>query len=153
MNRLIKRQFLKGYHEALNVSQEAVIGHKHHLDTANINANNNTNYVAVRTIAMQKHLTSTGVISGGWLMSQMDIAGAILAWDIIKRPIFTVACEHIQFHKAVLSGDLVSFYPNLIKKNNTSIEVFVDGKIRRPPAGEDRQVITGTFIYVPINKE
>ena len=152
MNRLINRQFLKGCQEALSVSQQAAIGHKYQLDTTSNNANNNTNYNTIRSVAMQKHLTPTGVVSGGWLMSQMDIAGGVLAWDIIKGPIYTVACEQIQFHKAVNCGDLVSFYPKLVKINNTSIKVFVEGKIRRPPVSDDHRVITGTFIYVPINK-
>ena len=151
MNRLINRQFLKSCQETLSISHQMIIRRKYQLDT-NINATINTNYNAIRSVAMQKHLTPTGVISGGWLMSQMDIAGGVLAWDIIRGPIYTIACEQIQFHKAVNCGDLVSFYPNLVKRNTTSIKVFVEGKIRRPPDGEDHPVITGTFIYVPINK-
>jgi acyl-CoA thioesterase YciA len=129
MNRLINLRFLRGYTTGLNHNEPTL-----------------------RSVAKHKDVTPSGAISGGWLMSQMDLAGGVVAWDVTKGPIYTIACKDLLFHKTVEPGDLVSFYAALVKINNTSLNVFVKGKIRQPPSKKDLCVTTGTFIYVSIDK-
>ncbi len=78
----------------------------------------------------------------------MDMAGGVVAWDVTKGPIYTIACKNLQFHKTVMPGDLISFYANLVQSNNTSLNVFVEGKIRQPPSTKDFCVTTGTILHL-----
>ena len=130
MNKFINLQLTRGYATVLKHSEPTL-----------------------RSIAMQKDITPSGTISGGWLMSKMDMAGGIMAWDITKGPIYTIACNNLLFHKTVMPGNLVSFYSYLVQINNTSLNVFVEGKIRQPPSSKELSVTTGTFIYVAIDKD
>jgi acyl-CoA thioesterase YciA len=152
MIRFINRQFIKGHQRVLNQSQRGIISHKRHRDVYGVRVDNNQIEPTLRSIAMQKHITPNGAISGGWLMSQMDLAGGVIAWDITNGPIYTVACDSLQFHKPVMTGSLVSFYANLIETNNTSLKVFIEGKVRQPPSKKNIRVITGTFTYVAIDQ-
>ena len=129
MNKFINLQLTRGYAAVLKHSEPTL-----------------------RSIAMQKDITPSGTISGGWLMSKMDMAGGIMAWDVTKGPIYTIACKNLQFHKTVMPGDLISFYANLVQTNNTSLNIFVEGKIRQPPSSKELCVTTGTFIYVAIDE-
>ena len=65
---------------------------------------------SLRTVAMPADANPAGDIFGGWIMSQMDIAGAIFASYTIKGRLVTVAVESMTFHKPVLVGDQVSCY-------------------------------------------
>ena len=148
MKRLINQHILRGCATILTQGQRAMLS----TGASGIRVNNSQVEPTLRSVAIQKYITPNGAISGGWLMSQMDIAGGVEAWDITKGPIYTVACNSLQFHKPVMPGDLVSFYANLVETNNTSLKVFIEGKIRQPPSRKDLRVTTGTFTYVAIDK-
>jgi acyl-CoA thioesterase YciA len=156
MHRLINRQFLRGFQTVFNNSQQKVLSKARppkywtRSDALGIELKN---YPALRCVATQKYLTPSGTISGGWLMSQMDIAGGVVAWDVTAGPIYTVSCDSLKFHKTVKSGELVSFYANLMESNNSSIKVFIEGKARAPPSQKEIRVTSGTFTYIPVDKK
>ena len=79
----------------------------------------------LRVMPRQADTNSNGDIFGGWIMSQADIAGAIVAARRAKGRIVTVAVNEFQFKKPVFIGDVVSFYAEINRIGRTSITVDV----------------------------
>jgi acyl-CoA thioesterase YciA len=112
----------------------------------------------LRTLAMPADTNPHGDIFGGWIMSQMDIAGGILAREIACARVVTVAAESIAFIKPVHVGDVVGCYGQVLRIGNTSItinlEVWVKPALDKP-AGEtpELQVTKAAFTYVAVDRE
>jgi len=106
--------------------------------------------LALKTIAMPKDTNPRGDIFGGWLMSQMDLGGAVVANKKAGGRCATVAVSEIQFLKPVHIGDVVSCYSEIIKIGNTSITVKVEVMVDRGDIEE--KVTEGTFVYVALDK-
>ena len=69
----------------------------------------------------------SGDIFGGWVLSQMDLAGSVLARQITKKRVTTVAVDKMRFHKPIMVGDIVSFYTEVSNRTgNTSITIDID---------------------------
>jgi acyl-CoA thioesterase YciA len=79
----------------------------------------------LRTVPMPSDTNYAGDIFGGWIMSQVDIAGSIPALRCARGRIATVAVNSFVFKQPVFVGDLVSFYADIIKVGRTSITVDV----------------------------
>ena len=107
----------------------------------------------IRTIAMPADTNPEGDIFGGWLMSQMDLAGATLAFDLAKGRCATIAVSEIVFLNPVLVGDEVSLFAELIAVGRTSIRVAVEAWRRRRDSADTIQVTKGVFVYVAIDNE
>ncbi len=106
---------------------------------------------AVRTLAMPADTNSAGDIFGGWLMSQMDIAGEITARRRARRRVVTVAVDGMEFHQPVYVGDIVSCYTDITRVGKTSITVHVEAEASRGLSGESVTVTEGMFIYVALD--
>jgi acyl-CoA thioesterase YciA len=107
----------------------------------------------IRTIAMPADTNPEGDIFGGWLMSQMDLAGATLAFDLAKGRCATIAVSEITFINPVFVGDEVSLFAELLAVGRTSIRVGVEAWRRRRDSSEAHQVTKGVFVYVAIDNE
>ncbi len=107
---------------------------------------------AVRTLAMRADANASGDIFGGWLLSQMDIAGGIAAHDLARGRIATVAVEAMEFHLPVYVGDLVSCYAEVTRVGRTSITVHVETEARRRDTGETIKGTEGIFGYVALDE-
>ena len=96
-----------------------------------------------------------GTIFGGWVMSQVDIAGSVAAWDRAQGPIVTVAVNSFVFKEPVFVGDLVSFYARVLKVGRTSITVDVEVFAQRGRLGhaEVVKVTEAQLTYVAVDKE
>jgi len=110
----------------------------------------------LRTLAMPADTNANGDIFGGWLMSQMDIAGSILAKETAQGRIVTVAVDSIQFIRPVKVGDVVCCYGRLKHTGTTSItvklEVWVNPVMRDDERGSGRFKVTeATFTYVAVD--
>jgi acyl-CoA thioesterase YciA len=103
--------------------------------------------LCIRTLAMPADTNQNGDIFGGWLLSQMDIGGGVLASKIAKSPTVTVAIEAMNFRKPVYVGDLVSVHANLVRIGRTSITVHLEAWVLR------RKVTDGNFTYVSIDDQ
>jgi acyl-CoA thioesterase YciA len=77
--------------------------------------------LCIRTLAMPADTNQNGDIFGGWLLSQMDLAGGVFASKITKSRTVTVAIEAMNFRKPVFVGDLVSVHATLVRIGKTSI--------------------------------
>ena len=106
---------------------------------------------AIRTIAMPADANANGDIFGGWMMAQMDLAGAVVAVRRAKGRVATVAVEGMTFHRPVMIGDLVSCYAEVKRVGRTSIAVQIDAWVERRIDGSAAQVTSGLFTYVAID--
>jgi acyl-CoA thioesterase YciA len=105
----------------------------------------------LRSIAMPAQTNPSGNIFGGWLLSQMDLAGANAGTRRCGGPVVTVAIESIVFHEPVNVGDEVSSYAEVIHVGRTSLKVQVDVWIRSNRVGQPRRVAEGRFVFVAID--
>jgi len=108
---------------------------------------------ALRAIAMPADANPHGDIFGGWLLSQMDLAGGAAASRRAKGRAVTVAITAMSFHRPVFIGDEVTCYAEIIKVGRTSITVKVESWVRRG-IGEDQIAVTeGIFTYVAVGED
>ncbi len=108
--------------------------------------------LAIRVLAMPADTNQHGDIFGGWVMSQMDIAGGITARARAHGRVATVAVTGFTFHRAVLVGDVVCCYADVQKIGTTSIAVCVEAGVLRPQESKDRFKVTeGVFTFVALD--
>lgn len=107
---------------------------------------------ALRTIAMPADTNANGDIFGGWLLSQMDLAGSLLAIQKAGTKVATVGIESMSFKKPVNVGDEVSCYCKIDRIGNTSITIHVETWARPRLASEAKKVTEGKFTYVAIDE-
>jgi len=118
------------------------------------NAGKQIGELAIRTLAMPADANPSGDIFGGWLISQMDIAGGITAGARAKGRVATIAVTGFTFHKPVLIGDVVCCYADIHKIGRTSITVGVETWVLRQHEPDDCTKVTeGVFSYVAIDEE
>ena len=95
----------------------------------------------------------SGDIFGGWVLSEMDIAGSIVASKRTKGRTATVGLEAMSFHKPIKVGDIVSNYARVVRVGRTSITVEVITAVERQLSGETIVVTEGLFTYVAVNEK
>ena len=108
---------------------------------------------ALRTIAMPADANANGDIFGGWVLSQMDLAGGSLAVQRARGRVATVAITGMTFHLPVFIGDEVSCYGTITKIGRSSITVHIESWVRRHRTGERVKVTEGTFTYVALGDD
>jgi acyl-CoA thioesterase YciA len=106
----------------------------------------------IRTLAMPADANANGDIFGGWLMSQMDLAGAVAAIRRAGGRVATVAVDAMEFHRPVMIGDLLSCYTTVVRVGRSSIAIDVESWVQRRHSGKAEKVTQGRFTYVAINE-
>src|SRR3989442_3811434 len=110
--------------------------------------------LVLRVMAMAADANGNGDIFGGWIMAQVDIAGAVLPARIAKGRIATVAVNEFVFKQPVSISDLLSFYARVERIGNTSITVNVEVYAERNPANlQVVKVTEANLTYVSIDKD
>lgn len=114
--------------------------------------------LALQTIAMPRDTNANGDIFGGWLLSQMDLAGGIAAGRVAHGRVATVAIDRMSFLVPVKVGAVVSCYTQVLQVGRSSIHVRVEVWASAPRAEwatDDRQtkVTEGTFVFVSIDEK
>ncbi len=112
----------------------------------------------LRTLAMPADTNPHGDIFGGWIMSQMDIAGGILAREVTGSRVVTVAVDSIDFIKPVHVGDVVCCTGEVVKIGTTSItidlEVWVKPAVDKlVEKNEEFRVTKAAFTYVATDSD
>ncbi len=108
----------------------------------------------LRTLAMPADSNPSGDIFGGWIMSQMDIAGASYARQISQSRVVTIAVEAMTFLLPVFIGDEVSCYCETEKIGRTSVAVKIETWVRRDRlTDESIKVTEAVYTYVAIDKD
>ena len=107
----------------------------------------------LRLVPMPSDTNAAGDIFGGWIMSQVDIAGSIVAHRAANGRVVTVAVNEFQFHQPVYVGDLVSCYAEVVKTGRTSLTIFVEVFAeRRRGIEECIKVTEATLTFVAIDE-
>lgn len=109
--------------------------------------------LTVRTVAMPADTNAAGDIFGGWVMSQMDIAGGIAAAERANGRVVTVAVEAMTFISPVKVGDVLCVYTSIERIGTTSITVSVEAWVRRHHLHDRIKVTEGRFVYVALDEE
>jgi len=109
--------------------------------------------LTIRTIAMPADTNPSGDIFGGWVLSQMDIAGGIAAAEKSKCRVVTVAVEAMTFIAPVKVGDVLCVYTTIERVGKTSISVFMEAWARRSRIKEREKVTDGRFVYVALDDD
>lgn len=99
-----------------------------------------------------------GDIFGGWIMSQMDIAGGILAKEVAESRVVTVAVDTMKFYRPVRVGDVICCYGKVLKIGTTSItinlEIWVKPIVKKVRELEKIYKVTqAAFTYVAIDEQ
>ena len=115
----------------------------------------NQKEASIRAVAMPADTNPSGDIFGGWVLSQMDLAGGVLASQISKKRMTTVAIDKMRFHKPIMVGDLVSFYTEVSAIGKTSITIDIQTYVTRKNVilkqNQEIKVTEGKFVYVSID--
>jgi len=109
--------------------------------------------LTIRTLAMPADTNPAGDIFGGWVMSQMDIAGAIAAVERARGRVVTVAVEAMPFIAPVKVGDILCVYTSIERVGVTSITVAVEAWARRNRLDDRVKVTDGHFVYVSLGDD
>lgn len=108
----------------------------------------------LRVMPMPADVNAAGDIFGGWVMAQVDIAGAIPAMRRARGRIATVAVNSFLFKQPITVGDVVSFYATIARVGKTSITVDVQVYAERNPANPLVVKVTeATLTYVCLNAD
>ena len=114
-------------------------------------------HATLRLVPMVKDTNAAGDVFGGWVMSQVDIAGSIAAVRRAKGRVVTVAVNAFHFVAPVSVNDLVSFYAQVVKVGTTSItvdvEVYAERGLRSPKPGEVVKVTVAVLTYVAVDEK
>jgi len=107
----------------------------------------------LRVVPMPSDANYSGDIFGGWIMSQVDIAGSIPAVQLAQGRIVTIAVNSFLFKQPVMIGDLVSFYAKVSHIGRTSITVDVEVYAQRRSLHETVKVTEATLTYVAVDDQ
>lgn len=106
--------------------------------------------LALRNLAMPADTNPAGDIFGGWVLSQMDIAGGIVAHHRAKGRVATVAIDSMVFHQPVKVGDVVCCYCAVERIGRTSMTIRTQAWVIREAGGARSKVTEGLFTYVAL---
>ena len=108
----------------------------------------------LRVIPMVYDTNARGDIFGGWLMSQIDIAGATVATIRAKGPVATINVNKLTFEAPLYVGDVVSFYAKVTRVGTKSLNVEIDvfAERNRQLSGEVVKISNAELVYVAISE-
>lgn len=110
--------------------------------------------LVLRVIPLPADTNPNGDIFGGWLMAQVDMAGAVLPARIARGRLATVAVNQFLFKQPVSVGDLLSFYARVERIGTTSVTVHVEVLAERNPEHPELVKVTeANLTYVAIDRE
>ena len=109
----------------------------------------------IKIVAMPKDTNPSGNIFGGWIMSNIDIAGALATMDLPIQNVVTVKVNSLEFREPIYVGDVVSFYAKIIRVGATSIKVSVEVNAQRLYEGTRRcvHVTSADITYVSVGSD
>ena len=105
----------------------------------------------LRVVPRPGDINSNGHIFGGWVLSQMDIAGGIVAGREAHGPTATVAIETMKFIAPVLLRDIISVYAHVERRGRTSMAIRIE-VIAERNGGELVKVTEGLFTFVALDE-
>lgn len=108
--------------------------------------------LVLRVIPRLNEINTNGHIFGGWILSQMDIAGGIVAGRLAQGAVATVAIDGMKFISPMLVGDIVTVYAREERRGRTSIGMRVDVIATRGADQQQIDLTSGLFTFVALNE-
>ncbi|MCB4858560.1 MULTISPECIES: acyl-CoA thioesterase [unclassified Sphingobium] len=108
--------------------------------------------VVLRVVPHITDINANGHIFGGWVLSQMDIAGGIIAARIARGAVATVAIEGMTFIAPILLGDIVSVYAHEERRGRTSVAIRIDVVATRGSQETKVELTSGLFTFVALDE-
>ncbi len=112
--------------------------------------------LVLRTLAMPRDTNPGGDIFGGWILSQMDIGGGLIAKEVTRGRVVTVTVDKMTFVRPVHVGDTICVYAEVVRIGNSSMDVKLEvwAKDLMEEFEEQRHIVTeGVFRFVAIDEE
>ncbi len=106
----------------------------------------------LRVVPQHRDINSNGHIFGGWVLSQMDIAGGIVAGNVCKGPCATVAIEAMEFIAPILVRDVISIYGEVVRRGRTSMAIKLEVVATRDRGASEVKVTEGLFTFVALDE-
>lgn len=108
---------------------------------------------ALRVMPLPADVNQHGDVFGGWIMAQVDVAGATVAMQRARGRVATVAVNSFLFKQPVSVGDVVSFYAEVVASGRTSVTVNVEVYAERHPSSPTTVKVTeATLTYVALDQ-
>lgn len=111
--------------------------------------------LVLRNVAMPRDANPNGDIFGGWILSQMDLAGGLISSEISQGRIVTVSVDKMVFEMPVKVGEAICVYASLLRVGRSSMDIKLEVWARQLLGAyeADRQLVTeGVFSYVAIDE-
>lgn len=108
---------------------------------------------AVKVIAMPADTNADGDIFGGWILSVMDSAAALIARQRARKRVATVAINNMKFERPASVGDCIECYGEVTKVGTTSLTVKIEAWVERRKDQSKEKVTEGEFIFVALDKD
>lgn len=109
--------------------------------------------LTLRTMAMPADTNAAGDIFGGWVLSQMDLAGGIAAGQRAGGRVVTIAVDKMKFIRPVHVGDVLCVYSRVGRVGRTSMEINLEAWALRHRFGHREKVTEATFTFVSVDDE
>ena len=106
----------------------------------------------LRVVPAPADINSNGHIFGGWVLSQMDIAGGIVAARVAQGPTATVAIEAMEFIAPILLRDIISVYAHIERRGRTSLAIRLEVIATRDRGENEVKVTEGVFTFVALDE-
>jgi acyl-CoA thioesterase YciA len=106
----------------------------------------------LRVVPRPADINANGHIFGGWVLSQMDIAGGIVAGREAQGAVATVAIETMEFIAPILLRDIISVYAHLERRGRTSLAIRIEVIATRGRGQEEVAVTSGLFTFVALDE-
>ena len=106
----------------------------------------------LRVVPQHRDINSNGHIFGGWVLSQMDIAGGIIAGNVCQGACATVAIEAMEFIAPILVRDVVSIYGEVVRRGRTSMAIKLEVVATRNRGTTEVKVTEGLFTFVALDE-
>ncbi len=117
-----------------------------------VNNEEPTGELTLRTMAMPADTNASGDIFGGWVLSQMDLAGGIAAGQRASARVVTIAVDKMKFIRPVQVGDVLCVYAEVVRVGNTSMEIRLEAWALRHRYGQREMVTEAVFTFVAVDE-
>jgi len=106
----------------------------------------------LRVVPAPRDINANGHIFGGWVLAQMDIAGGIVAGNVAKGPVATVAIDAMEFIEPILLSDVISIYAQVERRGRTSLGIRIEVHATRDRGKMHLKVTEALFTFVAIDE-
>jgi acyl-CoA thioesterase YciA len=106
----------------------------------------------LRVVPRPGDINANGHIFGGWVLSQMDLAGGVIAHRAAQGHTATVAIDSMSFIEPILLGDVISIYAWVEKRGRTSLGIRIEVIAERDLGATHVKVTEALFTFVAIDE-